>query len=182
MENRKRKLPHTTCLYNILCWVSAETQPLSVCPYTQHLVAKMELPLSPLPSLFLPSDPPIPWPRWYESFQMLVAAMGLTKARRRAMLIYRGETQPVSPCWTDILLPCSPDELYGYGHAKIGTVGRATFSVCYDSEALPAFTFQVSPPWAFPLQTTWVLFWYLWRGAGDGGEGMQDMAVRQMTM
>ena len=36
------------------------------------------------------------------------------------------------------------EDLYGYGHTKIGMVGTTTFSVCYGSRALPAFTFQVS--------------------------------------
>ena len=36
------------------------------------------------------------------------------------------------------------EELYGYGHAKIGMVGTTTFAVRYGSRALPAFTFQVS--------------------------------------
>ncbi|MEQ2186749.1 hypothetical protein GOODEAATRI_031776 [Goodea atripinnis] len=55
--------------------------------------------------------------------------------------------------------------LYSYGHAKIGMVGTVTFSVCYGSRTLPAFTFQVTllpgtnlltsfAPWVSPSQTT----------------------------
>ncbi|KAJ8346671.1 hypothetical protein SKAU_G00280720 [Synaphobranchus kaupii] len=36
------------------------------------------------------------------------------------------------------------EDLYGYGHNKIGMVGTITFSVRYGTKALPSFTFQVS--------------------------------------
>ncbi|XP_057713151.1 uncharacterized protein K02A2.6-like [Corythoichthys intestinalis] len=61
----------------------------------------MELPLSPLPPfLALPGEPPIPWPRWLESFEIFIEAIGLagaSDARRRAMLIHSlgGEGQRI---------------------------------------------------------------------------------------
>nr|XP_033937981.1 dynein heavy chain 1, axonemal-like [Pseudochaenichthys georgianus] len=36
------------------------------------------------------------------------------------------------------------EDLYGYGHSKIGMAGTITFAVRYGTKALPAFTFQVS--------------------------------------
>lgn len=42
------------------------------------------------------------------------------------------------------MIRADAEELYGYGHAKIGMVGTATFSVCYGSKTLPAFSFHVS--------------------------------------
>ncbi|CAK6974056.1 uncharacterized protein LOC114461062 [Scomber scombrus] len=41
-------------------------------------------------------------------------------------------------------IKASAEDLYGYGHTKIGMVGTTTFSVRYGCRALPAFTFQVS--------------------------------------
>ncbi|KAI3364020.1 hypothetical protein L3Q82_010785, partial [Scortum barcoo] len=42
------------------------------------------------------------------------------------------------------LIKAGAEELYGYGHTRIGMVGTCTFSVRYGSRFLPAFTFQVS--------------------------------------
>ncbi|KAF0039087.1 hypothetical protein F2P81_009571 [Scophthalmus maximus] len=36
------------------------------------------------------------------------------------------------------------EDLYGYGHSKIGMVGTIAFSVCYGTKTLPSVTFQVS--------------------------------------
>ncbi|XP_061589829.1 coiled-coil domain-containing protein 62 [Cololabis saira] len=51
----------------------------------------MDLPFSPLPLfLGLPGEPPIPWSRWFESFETFLTAMGLdaaSDARRKAMLL-----------------------------------------------------------------------------------------------
>jgi len=48
--------------------------------------------LSPLsPFLALPGDPPIPWVRWHESFEMFIVAAGLADAndeRKKALLIH----------------------------------------------------------------------------------------------
>ena len=56
------------------------------------LATKMDFQLSPLPQfLALPGEPQIPWSRWHESFETLVAAIRLTgaaEARRRAVLIH----------------------------------------------------------------------------------------------
>lgn len=43
-----------------------------------------------------------------------------------------------------LAIKAGAEDLYGYGHTKIGMVGTATFSVRYGSKTLPAFTFQVS--------------------------------------
>uniref|UniRef100_A0A672JK41 Retrotransposon gag domain-containing protein n=1 Tax=Salarias fasciatus TaxID=181472 RepID=A0A672JK41_SALFA len=52
----------------------------------------MELPLTSLPQfLALPGEPPIPWARWYESFQTFIAAAGLadaSEAQLQALLIH----------------------------------------------------------------------------------------------
>ena len=75
----------------------------------------MEFQLSPLPPfLALPGEPPIPWSRWHESFEMFVAAIGLigaAKARRRAVLNHSlgNESQRIfrtlgpSPTYTDCI-------------------------------------------------------------------------------
>ncbi|KAI3360335.1 hypothetical protein L3Q82_014649 [Scortum barcoo] len=42
------------------------------------------------------------------------------------------------------LIKAGAEELYGYGHTRIGMVGTCTFSVRYGYRFLPAFTFQVS--------------------------------------
>ncbi|KAF3842944.1 hypothetical protein F7725_001793 [Dissostichus mawsoni] len=41
-------------------------------------------------------------------------------------------------------LTADAEDLYGYGHSKIGMAGTITFAVRYGTKALPAFTFQVS--------------------------------------
>ncbi|KAI3358905.1 hypothetical protein L3Q82_015296 [Scortum barcoo] len=46
------------------------------------------------------------------------------------------------PRWR--LITAGAEELYGYGHAKIGMVGTCTFSVSYGSRFLLAFTFELS--------------------------------------
>lgn len=43
-----------------------------------------------------------------------------------------------------LVIRVDAEELYGYGHIKIGMVGTTTFSACYGPKTLPAFTFQVS--------------------------------------
>lgn len=43
-----------------------------------------------------------------------------------------------------MLMEAVEEDLDGYGHTKIGIIGTATYSVCYGSKVVPAFTFQVS--------------------------------------
>ena len=56
------------------------------------MATKMEMMFAPpSPFLALPGEPPVPWPRWYESFQNYILALGLkdvSDARMKAILLH----------------------------------------------------------------------------------------------
>ena len=67
-----------------------------------------------------------------------------------------------------LMIKPGADDLYGYGHVRIGMVGTATFAVRYGSRTHGAnlLGLTCSVPWASPSQTTWVPLYSRWPHPG----------------